>query len=501
MKTNRREFLGALATAVGSAACAATPDAFLPTTATAVADETGHDLLEGDALDIAARVRSGEATAIEMVESAIGRIEALDGPINAVVTKFYDRAVAEAAEPLSPGPFAGVPFLLKDLNDLEGTPKSMGSRLFNGYVSNKNSPHTQAAINAGFIVLGKTNTPEFGLTATTESAALDVCRNPWNLDHSTGGSSGGAAAVVAAGILPISQASDGGGSIRVPASCCGVFGLKPGRGRNQAAPSTRSVDISVKHCVSRSVRDTAAYSTVVQRRDADAPFEPMGYVEGPSSRRLRIAFYTKNIYGTEAHPDVKAAQESSAALCEELGHEIVPVDLDFEGTDFATHFLNLWTSIPYGLLADIRRRGVDPETVLEPVTIGMAERFANAPSNALAAASDFFRGYANRVDAHFDDYDLLLSPVLRRPPLRIGEQAGTLPFEDVFDPMIDYVSYTPVFNATGHPAMSVPLGWSSDELPIGSQFVAGWGDERTLLELAYELEAARPWADRRPPTV
>ncbi len=457
----------------------------------------GDDVLAGDALAQAARIRNGETTSRELVLATIDRIEAIDGPINSVVATFYERALEQAAGPLPDGPFSGVPLLLKDLNDLQGTPKSMGSRLFEGYVSESSSPHTQALLEGGFVMLGKTNTPEFGLVATTEPAALGICRNPWNLEHSAGGSSGGAAAAVAAGITPLAQASDGGGSIRVPASCCGVFGLKPSRGRNRAAQMKRALDISVKHSVSQSVRDTAAYSVVTQRRDPKAPYAPLAFVEGPSKERLRIGFYTVNIYGVEADPEVERCLNETAALCTELGHEVVPTTIDFEGEQFVEHFLNLWFSVPAGLVGTARERGFDPTEVLEPVTLGMADRFTRAPADAVPRAVEFFDGYASRVDRQLQEFDLLLSPVLRRPPIRIGEQAGTLPFEQVIDPLVDYVSYTPVWNATGHPAMSVPLGWTRDGLPVGSQFIAGLGQEQRLLEMAYELEAASPWQAHR----
>lgn len=489
---NRRTFSRLAGTlAVAPLAACRTPAAPSP----ALEDS---DLLAGDALEQAARIRSREASSVEMVEAAIRRIEARNPPINAVVTTFYDRALLEASAPLPDGPFRGVPLLLKDLNDLAGTRKSMGSRLFADYVSAKSSPHTLAVQEAGFVILGKTNTPEFGLVATTESAQLGVCHNPWDLSRSAGGSSGGAAAAVAAGLLPIAQASDGGGSIRVPASCCGVFGLKPSRGRNRAAPASRAVDLSVKHCVSRSVRDTAAYSTVVQRRDPTAPFAPLPYVEGPSDEKLRIGFFTANAYGVEAEPDVKAALEDTARLCHALGHEVVPVTLDFEGEAFTTHFLDLWSSIPAGVLERVESQGLDPTSVLEPVTLGLAERFRRAPKDAISRAATFFEGYTARMDAYFGEFDLLLSPVLRRAPIPLGEQAGTQPYDEVIEPMLDYVSYTPIWNATGHPAMSVPLGWSPEGLPIGSQLVAGLGQEQRLLELAYALEAERPWADRMP---
>ncbi|MAE96195.1 MAG: amidase [Deltaproteobacteria bacterium] len=286
----RRAFLEACV-GVGLVACNAAP---FPVAATA-----SEDL---DALGQAEQVRRGAVTPRELAEATIRRIEALDGPINSVVTRFFERGLARAEAPLPDGPFRGVPFLLKDLNDLVGTRKTMGSRLFADFVSTENSPHTQRSLDAGLVVLGKTNTPEFGLVATTESALLGACRNPWNRAHSTGGSSGGAAAAVAVGILPMAQASDGGGSIRIPASCCGVFGLKPSRGRNPKAGPKRAVDISVKHVVSRSVRDSAAFLAVTERTDSGAPLPPTGVVRGPSDRRLRIAFHTANAYGQEAHP-------------------------------------------------------------------------------------------------------------------------------------------------------------------------------------------------------
>jgi amidase len=371
--------------------------------------------------------------------------------------------------------------------------------MFAEYVSEKSTPHTRKTLEAGLVVLGKTNTPEFGLVATTEPALLGPCHNPWNLEHSAGGSSGGAAAAVAAGMLPMAQASDGGGSIRVPASCCGVFGLKPSRGRNPADAPKRPISISVKHVVSRSVRDSAAFLSVTERRDAQAPLAPMGYVSEPGKRRLRIAFHSDNVYGVEAHPEVKRAVESTARLCQELGHTVFPARPDYRAEAFLEHFLDLWTSQPFALREQLRAEGKDPQEFLEPVTLGMAERFAEAPAGALERAVAFLTDYGPALNRFFDEADLLLTPVLRVPPIRLGTQAGTLPFEQVFEPMLDMVSYTPMWNASGNPAMSVPLGWSDDGLPIGSHFAARVGDEATLFSLAYELEAAQPWAGRRPP--
>ncbi len=489
----RRDFLKACVGAgagLGLAACGGWPRP---------AARPGDPLAGTDALGLAERVRRGEVSARELAEAAIRRIEAVDAPINAVVTRFFERALAEADGELPAGPFRGVPFLLKDLNDLEGTRKTMGSRLFASHVSERSSPHAKASVGAGLVVLGKTNTPEFGLVPTTESALLGPCRNPWSLAHSAGGSSGGAAAAVAADMLPMAQASDGGGSIRIPASCCGVFGLKPSRGRNVDDAPRRGVDISVRHCVSRSVRDSAAYLGVTEQKGAGAPLPPVGFVAGPSKRRLRIGFHTANAYGVEAVPDVRESVEAVARLCEGLGHTVEEARPDYDGEAFLQHFLDLWTSIPAALLAELEARGADPEPLLEPVTLGMARRFRDRPEGALPRAVHYFARYEKRIDRFFDDHDVLLCPVLRTPPIRLGIQAGTLGLEQMFEPMVDYVSYTPVFNAAGNPAMSVPLGWSQTGLPIGSQLAARTGGEATLLELAYELEAARPWAHRRPP--
>ena len=485
----RREFLGMCASA-GLLGCARLPGAL---------GFPGPPALAGDALDQAARVRRGETSPRELVLETIARIEALDGPLNAVTTRFFERALRRADGPLPDGPFRGVPFLLKDLNDLAGTRKTMGSRLFADFVSPQSSPHTQRTLDAGMIVLGKTNTPEFGLVATTESALLGLCRNPWDPTRSSGGSSGGAAVAVAAGMLPMAQGSDGGGSIRIPASCCGVFGLKPSRGRNPPEEPSEPVGLAVKHALSRSVRDSAAYLAVTEQRGATAPLEPVGFVKEPARRRLRIAFHTDNVYGRAADPEVAAAVESTAQLCEELGHRVEPATPDYQGEAFREHFLDLWASVPAAIEEQVRERGGDPTRVLEPVTLGMAALYRSRPEGAIQRAIAFFSSYSHRMNGFFEEYDALLTPVLRTPPIPLGTQAGTLPFDRVLEPLFDYVSYTPVWNATGNPAMSVPLGWSAAGLPIGSQLIARLGGEATLFSLAYELEAVAPWADRWPP--
>ncbi len=454
---------------------------------------------EPDALELAARVRRREVTARELTEQVIARIEAVNPRINAVTTRLFERALGEADGPLREGPFSGVPFLLKDLDDLAEAPTTFGSRLFASHVPAKSSPHTRRSLASGLIVVGKTNTPELGLVATTESALLGPCRNPWEPKHSAGGSSGGAAAAVAAGIVPMAQGTDGGGSIRIPAACCGVFGLKPSRGRNPDDGTPGPLDISVKHVLSRSVRDSASFLAATERRDAGAPLAATGFVEGPSPKRLRIAMHTKSSLGEEAHPAVRDAIEATAELCASLGHRVEARMPDYDGEAFTEHFLDLWTSVPAAILAEVERRGLQPVDVLEPVTIGMALRFRRRPADAVPRAAAFFRDYAERLGAFFDDIDVVLCPVLRTPPIPLGTQGGTLAYQTVIERMVDSVAYTPVWNATGQPAMSIPSGASADGLPIGSQLVGRFGDEATLLSLAYELEAARPGHGERPP--
>lgn len=447
-----------------------------------------------DATAQAELVRRGEASALELVDAAIGRIERIDPEINAVVLELFERARAQARRPAE-GPFAGVPFLIKDLDDLAGTRTSMGSRLFEGYVAEGNGPYVDAALATGLIPVGKSNTPEFGLIGTTESLALGACRNPWNTDHTPGGSSGGAGAAVAAGLVPFAHATDGGGSIRIPASCNGLFGLKPSRGRPGMAP-TRDAQITVQFCVSRSVRDSANLFAATERAGGTHPL--VGRVAGPADRRLRIAFSTRSYTGAAPHPDVEAAAHRAAKLCAELGHEVVDAAPAIEGEPFVDSFLTVWSALAAGVLGAARERELDPSAVLEPWTLGLAAHHASLPLGAEERAIEHFAALQRAYEAFFDRYDVVLTPTLAAPPVRIGEQAPTLPYEELEARVFDWVAYTPIHNATGSPAMSVPLGISADGLPIGLQFAARPGAERTLLELAYELEAAAPWADRWP---
>jgi len=450
-----------------------------------------------DAVGQASLVRHKKATALDLVNAAAKRIDAANPKLNAVVTEFFDRARTAAKDKLPDGPLTGVPYLIKDLDNVAGIRTTSGSRLMAHDIARENGPLADKAIAGGMVLMGKTNTPEFGLTATTESILLGACHNPWALDRSTGGSSGGAAAAVASGMVPVAHATDGGGSIRIPASCCGVFGMKPSRGRMKLG-DTLPGDIAVENCVSRTVRDSATVFAMSENNAAAAPLKPVGFVAGPSKRRLNIGFGTANYFGLEPDADVKAALEETAKLCAGLGHAVVPVKTPIDGETFIDAFLTVWASGPANLVALAKSKGLKPEDVLEPWTLGLAEFFARKPKDAMAKSLVQFKEAEAEVTALFKTCDAWLTPVLASPPPELGYIAPTVPFQTCYDRIVKYVSYTPIHNVAGTPAMSVPLGMSKAGLPIGSQFAAAQGGEATLFALAYELESARPWAARKP---
>jgi amidase len=450
-----------------------------------------------DAVGQAALVRDKKITSLELVDAAIARIESANPKINAVVAEYFDKARKQAKTALPASPLSGMPYLIKDLNDINGEIATSGSRLMAKHIGTENSLLAQKAIDAGMIVLGKSNTPEFGLMASTESMLLGACHNPWNPAYSTGGSSGGAAAAVASGMLPVAHASDGGGSIRIPASCCGVFGMKPSRGRmNFGEKEKMPGDIAVENCVSRSVRDSAMVFSLSEDTSAHAQFKPTGFVSGPAKQRLKIAFSTLSYNGKQPHDDVKASIEATAKLCRGLGHEIIEVKNPVSGQEFVDAFLTVWASVPAQLVELAISLKLKPEAVLEPWTMGLAEFFAKQPKDALAKSLAYFKKVETAMDAFMAQYDAWLTPVLSSTPPRLGEQAPTVPFDTLYERITSYVAYTPIHNVAGTPAMSVPLGWGKNGLPIGSQFAAAKGNEGLLYALAYELELANGWAGK-----
>lgn len=464
--------------------------------AAAPADALG----DSDAVGLAQRIRDGEITASQALEAAIARAERVNPELNFIVSKAYDAGRALAAESL-PGPFAGVPTLIKDLLDWRGQPTKYGSRAFADNVAEVEDRYTDAIIAAGLVPFGKSTTPEFGFTATTEPMLGGPTRNPWNTSRSSGGSSGGAGVAVAARVVPIAHASDGGGSIRIPASCNGLVGLKPSRGRNiDSGPAGDVTHISVQGCVSISVRDTAVWQAAMENTDASSAFAHLGLIQSPNTRRLRIKLDINNALGNAPHADVAAAVQAAAELCRGLGHTVTEARPPIDGRQFSDDFILLWAAGAAQVVDLVRQRAgasAQLDQLLEPLSLELAAHAQRQGEAALGAAVQRLAGVSAQYAAIFDDADVYLTPVLGKPPVPLGEinpERGMA----TFDTLSDYVGYTPLQNVAGAPAISLPLGWSSDGLPIGVQFSAKAGDERTLLELAYELEQAQPWAGRKP---
>lgn len=473
---------------------------------------TFPDLLDATAL--ARLVARREATPLELVDAAIARIERLDGSVNAVVSRQFAQARERARGPLPDGPFRGVPFLLKDLSGgaEAGAPLTYGCRLGEKHVADHDSELVRRYRAAGLVVVGRSNTPEFGIMPTTEAALLGPCRNPWRLSHSTGGSSGGAAAAVAARMVPFAHATDIGGSIRIPASACGVFGLKPTRGRNPAGPKVGegTAGLSADHCCSISVRDSAALLDATAAPDFGAPyvapFKARPYVEEIDAphRRLRIGIMRTSLTGIAAHADCLAAVESAATLCRELGHEVTdegPIASDMPAV--ADAFGKLFTVSAAlhlkSLEAAVGRQARDDE--IEPLTRSVVKLAQQVSGTDYVLAQRALQRMSRDIARFFDGHDLVLSPTMAKPPAVLGEltfRAGDT-IGAFFEKSAPYGAFTSVFNATGQPAMSVPLHWNAEGLPIGVQFAARLGDEASLFRLAAELERARPWAHRLPP--
>jgi amidase len=469
------------------------------------------EYVDHDGLGLAALIRAGQVSVAEVLEAAIERIERLNPSLNAVVTKVYDQARGEARGLNPDAPFAGVPFLLKDLGGAQaGVPFSAGSRFFAHAPAPADAEIVNRHKRAGLMILGRTNTPEFGLSATTEPVLFGPTRNPWDPARTAGGSSGGSAAAVAARMVPLAHASDGGGSIRIPASCCGLFGLKITRNRNTLAPYAGEglAGCSVEHVVSRSVRDSAA---ALDATAGPAPGDP--YFAPPPARafldevgtppgRLRIAFTTKPFGGASVHPDCVAAAEQTARLCQDLGHmveEAAPA-YDVEGLDTNYNWI-----FAVGAAANIALRaralGKEPDPAgFERVTWAMVQLGRQIAAPDYVMMLNRLHGISREIAPFFETYDALLTPTLAEPPVELGvldmmsENLGAYT-----ERLWRFTPFTYPFNVTGQPAMSVPLFWNDAGLPIGVHFVGRYGDEATLFRLAGQLEQAQPWADRRPP--
>ena len=463
-----------------------------------------------DGLGLAELVARRQVTPLELADEAIARIEKHNPTLNAVVRELYDYGRGLAAAP-GAGPFRGVPFLLKDiLGNLAGVPTQSGARFLADLPAAQDDTLVVRFKAAGLVPLGKTNVPEFGLLPTTESALYGPARNPWNTRHSTGGSSGGSAAAVAAGIVPMAHANDGGGSIRIPASCCGLVGLKPSRARNPLGPLLGDMlgGLIAEHIVSRTVRDTAAMLDCTAGPEPGDPYmvappaRPFAEEARTAPGRLRIAFATAPSGGARPHADCVAAVESVARLCEELGHVVEEAAPPVDPAQLSQSFMAVWCAglaMQIEAMSMLTGRAIRPE-LFEGLTWALYEQGKQVSGAQYLLAIAMLQMTGRAVGQFHERYDCWLTPTLGAPPIALG----TIDIEErdmtaAFAPIIDYVPFTPLQNTTGQPAISLPLHWTADGLPVGVMFSAKLGDEATLLRLAGQLEQARPWKDRRPP--
>jgi amidase len=485
-----------------------------------------------DGLGLAELVRKKEVKPSELVEEAISSIDRLNPQVNAVIYKMYEQARKAAQGDLPDGAFKGVPFLLKDLVQFyAGIPSSNGSRFFKDYIPDHDSEMVKRFKAAGVIFLGKTNTPELGLMPVTEPELFGPSNNPWDLTRTTGGSSGGSAAAVATRMVPLAHGSDGGGSIRMPASCCGVFGLKPTRGRNPLGPDFGEVwrGFHCENVISRSVRDSAAMLDATAGADTGAPYyaappnRSFLSEAGTDPEKLRIAFTTEHFLGNTVDEDCVKGLEVAAKLCDDLGHEVVEAAPPIDGKAFAEAFLAIVCVETRAVIEEAeillkrKARFKDFELVTWVISLLGKQYRATTFSRSLNVVQSIGR----KMGEFFEKYDALLTPTLAMPPLITGTlqpkgfqavvlkllgylNAGgiinRLSSKDVLaEQFFSFMPYTPLYNATGQPAMSVPLYWNNAGLPIGIQFVGRYGDEATLFRLAGQLEKAKPWFDRLPP--
>ncbi len=486
---------------------------------------------EYDALGLAGLVKRGEVSPVEILEEAIAKIEKLNPKINAVITKAYDMAEKAVDGGLPDGIFKGVPILLKDiLQTCKGMRYTMGSKFLKDFVPNVDSEYVVRVKKTGAVILGKTNVPEFGLMGVTEPEYFGPTKNPWNIKYTSGGSSGGSAAAVASRMVPIATGNDGGGSIRIPASCCGVFGLKPSRGRTPNGPEKGEVwmGLVAEHVLTRSVRDSAAMLDATQGSDTGAPYEikePGGpylkAIEVPPDR-LRIAFSTELPLGGRIHPECKKAVTQTAKLLEDLGHIVEEKTPEVDFVELArSYIISLFGEVAF-LLSDIENsagRKIQPGDV--EVTTWIISRMGYVVPIWRASWAKCVWDRAARVMGRFhQSYDVYMTPTMSYPPARIGEVTPSFvekklmrlvdrlhlykvfnvakSVEKIAYRQLTRMPYTQIANQTGQPAMSVPLYWMKNNLPIGVHFMAGFGREDTLLKLAAQLEEAKPWAQMYP---
>lgn len=489
-----------------------------------------RDYVQYDAIGLAELIRTGQVSASEVLEAAISRAEAVNPKIHAIIHTFYGKAREVAQRPLPQHILAGVPFLMKDLElYLAGEPMTHGSKSLKNYVPTEDSYTVQKMKAIGLNIFGKTNTPEFGITPYTEPKANGITKNPWNLEYSAGGSSGGSAAAVASGIVPIASAGDGGGSIRIPASACGLFGIKPSRGRISLGPGNGEAwsGLVSSFAVSKSVRDSAALLDALMGPQPGDPFifqrPDQSFLSSTQEqvKSLKIAYSTQHPFGQEVHPECIEAIHKTVKLLNSLGHDVEEIPLPYEEAILTKTFFMMMADVAADLdiLGEMRGRAIEKDEV--EITTWLLNVLGRSYS-----ARDFAysRKQWNTISRRFGQihqtYDLWLCPTLATPPikngalqsnvleeliLKIGIKLGVVPYfkntgivESIAKRTLGYIPYTPIANMTGQPSMNVPLHWSKEGLPIGVMFTAKMGDEATLFRLASQLEQAQPWKRKFP---
>ena len=456
-----------------------------------------------DALGLAELVRTKQISSIELLEVAIALTEKLDPKLNAVPIKHFELARENLKNNTDSGIFNGVPFLLKDLNNyLKGTVTSGGSRVLENITADHTSELVKRTLDSGLNIFGKTNSPELGLTVTTEPVLYGPTRNPWDLDRSSGGSSGGASSAVAAGIIPMAQASDGGGSIRIPASCCGLFGLKPTRARTPLGPVSLEGwgGQSIFHCVSVSVRDSAALLDVTSGPEKGAPYrsayQEKSFLEQINIEpgNLKIGYLEDSSISVDE--DVKEVMNSTIDLCQKLGHSVESTKINFSSEEISLAIITIISSnVSYAVKSQSDQTGREVSNeYFENVTLQMAENGNNFSASDYVNAIKINHRLGQELEEMFDQYDVLLSPVLASPPVKIGTiDMNTNDMKTYVDRLTKYSPFTGIFNQSGQPSMSVPLFRTKDNLPVGSMFSAAFGNENLLFSFAGQLEHAQPW--------
>lgn len=456
----------------------------------------GDALGTDDATEVARRIKCGDISRREAIEASIERLKSLNPALDALAHECFSEALDAPSPTASTGFFQGVPSVIKDNTDVQGLPTRQGSAALTAAPPAKHhSRVTRQYLAQGFHLLGKSRLPAFGFTASTELAGGVCTRNPWHLGHSSGGSSGGSAALVAAGAVPMAHGNDGGGSIRIPAACCGLVGLKSTRGRllTSEANSAMPIQIVTEGVLTRTVRDTANFFAQAERYHRNPALPPLGQVSGPNRRRLRIGFMVDSVTGAKTCAETRLTVEHTARRLEQLGHHVEETTLDMPDR-LVGDFLLYWAMLA-SLVRTFGRPLFGPgfdQHRLDPLTHGLADHYRQhwwQTPGMLYQLQRCWRHYERAFDRH----DLVLTPVVSHVTPEIGHLGAEVPFETQLARLINYTAFTPANNASGGPAISLPLGRSSGGLPIGMQFSARRGDEKTLLELAFELEAERPF--------